>query len=761
MWRRQLLDPHGESPLRAMEVTGTTKRVRTPRMGFVLEMLEDSPPAKLLMPKSSLPRLNLRHRYLLIEVRTDPFKKFSIEIGVKDAFQLSRTLTLSAGCKAPELARGGGAKAKLPLLSVAPPGVDSDVARREGWRLAVLDLDYLVRRAFDGAPYAKLESVALVGVCHALSITASAELPQVAPPGPVRLMAGFNEDEIVPPLPPPPPPPPPNPADPDDLAKRVAAARDAEQYYLKAHLAKAPPVSEEAVGFVPGGYDVPDVPGAEPSAMPGRLKAAVRRLQLANRFGGARIPGGATRRYGDPRDHLTTRQMVHAGGEHDDAAVFKREQQLPGDVGKISDDKAVVRVAFAEAQELARRLRWGNAGEIADLSNKPIGEGGARLLSFVLPKGRGMRELRFNGAGIGDGGAAYMATALRQMTSARHVDLRWNQIGPKGASQLADALEAGCIGVTCLLLGNNDLGPSGVAAFAAALPSHRSIHRLDVAHTACGHGLRPLFRDGDTISLDGKYVVHARTGRRIPRADTAGGGQGGGPSQLRGMGGSERLGQMIDMRTLARPPLSGAVSNCGSNAAIEALVVCLGTALPTLRHLHLGGNFGGLSRTELKQVAASGPNGLAPKGVLAITLDAADDAAADAAVAAAALAEAERRALLAVAKPVDEEVALTESAKQWMSGSIVKAGNVPIPPAPSLMSQASFTAWGGLELGDDDDDDDDDEALVEETGGDAMSFKGLMRSQTMSSMQKSTFALVGGRFDAQSAPLASAEGDGY
>ena len=77
------------------------------------------------------------------------------------------------------------------------------------------------------------------------------------------------------------------------------------------------------------------------------------------------------------------------------------------------------------------------------------------------------------------------------------------------------------------------------------------------------------------------------------------------------------------------------------------------------------------------------------------------------------------------------------------------------------MSQASFTAWGGLELGDDDDDDDDDEALVEETGGDAMSFKGLMRSQTMSSMQKSTFALVGGRFDAQSAPLASAEGDGY
>ena len=71
MWRRQLLDPHGENPLKAMQVTGEVKRVRTPRMGFVLEMLDSSPPTKLLMPKPSAPRLNLRHRYLVVEVRTD------------------------------------------------------------------------------------------------------------------------------------------------------------------------------------------------------------------------------------------------------------------------------------------------------------------------------------------------------------------------------------------------------------------------------------------------------------------------------------------------------------------------------------------------------------------------------------------------------------------------------------------------------------------------------------------------------------------
>ena len=779
MWRRQLLDPHGENPLKAMQVTGEVKRVRTPRMGFVLEMLDSSPPTKLLMPKPSAPRLNLRHRYLVVEVRTDPFKKFSIQIEVKDNFNIARTLTLSAGlpAPAPELARGGGAKAKLPLLSISPPGQsDPEAARREGWRLGVFDLDYLIRRAFDGAPFLKLESVALVGICHALSITASAEVPQVAPPGPVRLMAGFDEDEVVRPLKPPPPPPPPNPDDPDDLAKRVAAAREAEQFFLKKHLAKAPQAKEAAVDFIPAGYDVPDAPSSEPSAMPARFQAAVRRLRMANRLGAT--PGSQARRYGDPRDHLTTRRMVHANGDHDDASMFKREQQLPGDTSHIPDERAVVRVAFGAAQELARRLRWGNAGEVADLSDQPMGESGARLLSFVLPKGQ-LRELRFNGANIGDAGAAYMATALRAMTTARYVDLRHNHIGPKGGVAMAGAIEAGCIGVTTLLIGHNDLGASGIAAVAAAIPRHRSLERIGLESTACGHGLKPLFRDGDVVSLDGGYVVHERTGRRIPRADGGGGGGAGGGSggrsTLRGMAGSERLAQMIDLRTLARPPLQGAVSNCGSNDAIEALVKCVDEPLSTLRYLHLGGNFGGATRKELQRAVVDGPNGLAPKGSLAMSLGQGDEPAADAAAEAAMIAEAHRQALLEVEEPLDEEVALTETSKKWMSGpvprsplgGVFKPGasalsqTVPLPPAPSLMSQASFAAWGGLNARDDDDDDDEDEppppAAMEVMGG----ALGLTRSQTMTSMQSSSFALTGGRYDAQAKPMEAAGGDGF
>ena len=43
------------------------------------------------------------------------------------------------------------------------------------------------------APYHKLDSVALVGSCLVRSLSASADLPQVQPPGPVRLVPIFTE----------------------------------------------------------------------------------------------------------------------------------------------------------------------------------------------------------------------------------------------------------------------------------------------------------------------------------------------------------------------------------------------------------------------------------------------------------------------------------------------------------------------------------------------------------------------------------------
>lgn len=154
MWRRELLTPVGANPLSSFDVVGTTQRIPTPQHGFVVKMAEGSPPTRITLPKKGQPPLGLRHRYLIVECRTDPSQPFTVEIGVRDSFNLQRTLILSNGCKAPELAKGGGAKAKLPMVAVPPmsPGglPAGSIAVKPGWRLAVFDLDVLIRFGFDG-----------------------------------------------------------------------------------------------------------------------------------------------------------------------------------------------------------------------------------------------------------------------------------------------------------------------------------------------------------------------------------------------------------------------------------------------------------------------------------------------------------------------------------------------------------------------------------------------------------------------------------
>ena len=94
-------------------------------------------------------------------------------------------------------------------------------------------------RAFDGAAFYKLESVALVGVALVRTLAAAAEPPQIQPPGPVRLEAIYQDK---PPAPPPPPPPAPvvPPRDESVFTKTLEAAKLAEKEFLKAQLAKAP-----------------------------------------------------------------------------------------------------------------------------------------------------------------------------------------------------------------------------------------------------------------------------------------------------------------------------------------------------------------------------------------------------------------------------------------------------------------------------------------------------------------------------------------
>ena len=105
MFRREIFSPHGASPLAACDVVGTTRRVKDERHSFVLEMKEGSPPTRLTRPKKGGTPLGLRHRFVMVTVRTDPAKPFAIELGVRDTSRLQRTLTVASGCQVSRVAQ--------------------------------------------------------------------------------------------------------------------------------------------------------------------------------------------------------------------------------------------------------------------------------------------------------------------------------------------------------------------------------------------------------------------------------------------------------------------------------------------------------------------------------------------------------------------------------------------------------------------------------------------------------------------------------
>ena len=815
MQRQVLLHPHGSSPLAAWDVVGNPKKVQNATHGFVLSCPDSSPPTRLTHPPASAPPLGLRHQYLVVEVRMNPSKPFAIEIGVRDTFRVKRKLILSAGCKAPELARGGAAKAKLPLISQRP-GESSERVTEAGWRLAVLDLDVLIRHAFDGAPYAFLDSVALVGVCLARSVAAAPAPPQVLPPGPVRLVPIFRPAADF------------LPAsmpgttaaataatasDDDGVSFKAAlaaagasaylrkeetearekaaaaaadadsraAARAAEQEFLVEARRQAPPVSEEPIGFIPAGHAVDALAAAAPSAMPARLQAAVRRLGM---LGAVASAPHRPRRHGDPRDHATLLDGG-GGGDGDAAAIFARVSVgSRGGGSKVADTVLRKRDAMAAAQALACRLRLGTAGEAADLSGLPIGDKGARLLSFVLPRARSLSELRLAGCGLGDSGATYVAAALRMMSTVRVLDLRSSAIGASGGESVAAALAAGCPGLRCLLLGGNELGGRGVGALVRAMAGTASLARLDLERVGATRGQQPLLRDGDVLTLREGKLIHQRMGRQLARTDGA-------PASafdrqevtLHGV--KAEIGQPIDLRACGLPALPVACENVGTNGVLEALCAALAQPLPCLQTLYLGGNhFGAPSRDAVSRATARGPNATRLDVRWAVGSDPLDeDATAVAAVATAAVGEATAAREEQIARgDVDEGLALAASAKRWTIGggggdggggggrSVGARRPGTCAPEPSLVHSFASTrrsdgdagacadgAEGPTSENDTDSytslDAQGDAAMRHEVRAATFAESKLQPSQTMSMTQSVFFALTGGRVDALAKPV--------
>ena len=592
----RLFVSRGSSPLLDWQVNGEVRQRPAPAgPGFVHEMVEGSPATRIQLPSKGSAPLGLRHQRLVLDVWGDPILPFAVEVVVCDAGGVTRTVTLSRDCMAPEMTHGSP-KAKLPL---APPaGV---VLVGAGWRIVDLDLADLIPRAFDGAVYKQLDGIAVVGACMLRTIDARAESP------PVFLVADhvpLVPHYTAPGLP------------------RVAAA----VYAAVKGEAEDADFGDKAYAETTLSFASTPRSGSALSWQGATKKLGSKKLAAAM------LRPSSGRRHGDPRTHST------GGFEDVHPAHYRRETRLPD--GKfVPDTAAVTRSGVAAARELCMRLRRGDAPPTVDMTGVVIGEGGTKLLTCALASrlALSVRSLTLAFNNLGDRGAALLASSLRANFTLTELDLQGCAIGTAGGVALAGAVEVGCPRLGTLVLARNAMGAAGVAALVRAAAVHTGLTLLDLERTGGAMGLRALFRQGDEVRFEASpspplahpsardgaaadplrttldwgaraRIVHVRTGRPVPRLDD-GPAHDGQRARLLGLR-EEIIGRMVHVRVAGRAAVMGAFVNVATNEALEALRETLLRPVRALRTLRLGGNpFGAAARDELKRVLSAGPNG--------------------------------------------------------------------------------------------------------------------------------------------------------
>jgi hypothetical protein len=406
-----------------------------------------------------------------------------------------------------------------------------------------------------------------------------------------------------------------------------------------------------------------------------RFQSAVRKMMAAGRLSGAT----GLRRGNHATAHATD------GGQAADASMYRREGKMGGSL--VADGTATIRRGIDAVKELCQELRRGTVSGHADLSGEEVGETGARLLSFVLAgeHAHRLRSLSLRSSAVGNRGASFLAGALRRNWSLTALDMSECGLGTSGAEELAAALTVGCPALRYLSAARNELGPLGVRALLSAAPHHGSLAHLNLERSGASRGMRPLFCSGDDLELTGGRVVHVRSARQVPRAD-------GGPT-LEGRRTTlvalhAQIGQVVDLRIAAKPPLSAAFVNVSSNGVVEALCRMLGQPLRALRVVCLGGNpFGAQALEEVSRALSQGPNAqtvnvafqvrpVEGSDLARLTGEAAKLAAGDVAAHGDDL--------------VDPVVALTESMRYGRAGTWA--------PEPSLCSELD-SSWGDSLLG--------------------------------------------------------------
>ena len=166
----------------------------------------------------------------------------------------------------------------------------------------------------------------------------------------------------------------------DDIAAAKAAARARARREGAENALGVGPEARARLGLEPSAEELAAQEAAEATSARtrGRLRGAVRRLTAMRQLDGART------RADDPRAHGTLSLGVADDEvEGRDAGVFARQTKA-ADGDMLRDEVSARRSGVGSVVELCKALRAGVSAASEDLGGCLVGEGGARMLSFVL-----------------------------------------------------------------------------------------------------------------------------------------------------------------------------------------------------------------------------------------------------------------------------------------------------------------------------------------------------------------------------------------
>ena len=148
-------------------------------------------------------------------------------------------------------------------------------------------------------------------------------------------------------------------------------------------------------------------------------------------------------------------------------------------VSKVTIDLAINEIYKGGASHVAGMLYY---FEHLYLSNNPIGDTGASLISEAVRETATLKTLILHDCHITSRGAEHLSRVLAQNSSLEKLDIGWNSIGDEGISHVAEALKQN-EQLKELWIGRCEITDKGAASLASALTVNSSLKLLHMGGT--------------------------------------------------------------------------------------------------------------------------------------------------------------------------------------------------------------------------------------------------------------------------------------